>query len=291
MLSAAASQGLVWRWDIDTGLSQCDRFLYVNDDYIKACFLKCGPFDVVTFQAGTLLAIGIISSGIQDPCDPASALLMDHVHSDRSVMRIGSILGLGLAYANSKRETVTKNEDGGVIFELKKVLSDAKPSANNEVWQSLKHSYALQVKGLTGLALGFILVGTADHQVASEMLQGLMEKSELELADTNMRFLALGIALIFLGRIVDSFSISMCLSLGTQDKSEVFVESLRALPSPFGNMVSTLVDVCAYAGTGNVLKIQRLLHLCSDHYDTKDDKKKDDKVAKEKESFNCFLVG
>lgn len=35
MLSAAASQGLVWRWDIDTGLAQCDRFLYVNDDFIK----------------------------------------------------------------------------------------------------------------------------------------------------------------------------------------------------------------------------------------------------------------
>ena len=36
-------------------------------------------------------------------------------------MRVGSVFGLGLAYANSKRETVTKNEEGGVIFELKKV--------------------------------------------------------------------------------------------------------------------------------------------------------------------------
>lgn len=35
MMSAAASQGLIWRWDIDTGLAQCDRFLYVNDEYIK----------------------------------------------------------------------------------------------------------------------------------------------------------------------------------------------------------------------------------------------------------------
>lgn len=79
------------------------------------------------------MAIGIISSGIQDACDPAAALLMDHVHSDRSVMRVGSILGLGLAYANSKRETVLKNESGGVVFELKKVLTDTKPSATSEV--------------------------------------------------------------------------------------------------------------------------------------------------------------
>lgn len=35
MLSAAASQGLILRWDIDSGLSQCDKFLYVSDEYIK----------------------------------------------------------------------------------------------------------------------------------------------------------------------------------------------------------------------------------------------------------------
>lgn len=92
-----------------------------------------------------------------------------------------------------------------------------------------------------------------------EMLQVLMERSESELNDPNMRFLALGIALIF---------------LGTQERSEVFVESLRSLPEPFGSMVSTLVDVCAYAGTGNVLKVQNLLHICSEHYEVKEEKKK-----------------
>ncbi|KAI6233006.1 26S proteasome non-ATPase regulatory subunit 2 [Aphelenchoides fujianensis] len=235
IFSAAASLGLIYRWDVDKGLVQCDQFLYVNDDYIRA---------------GTLLAIGIIHSGVQNPCDPASALLMDHVHNERACMAIGSILGLGLAYANSKRETVVKDEEGGVIYELKKVLGDSRPCATSEI------------KGIAGLSLGFILVGTGDHTVAMEMLQILMERSEIELADPNMRFLALGIALVF---------------LGTQEKSEVFVESLRSLPEPFGSMVSTLVDVCAYAGTGNVLKIQRLLHICSEHYEGKDDKKKDDK--------------
>jgi len=36
-------------------------------------------------------------------------------------------------------------------------------------------------------------------------------------------------------------------------------------------MAEILVDVCAYAGTGNVLKIQNLLHICSEHYDEKDE--------------------
>ncbi len=58
-------------------------------------------------------------------------------------------------------------------------------------------------------------------------------------------------------------------------------------------MAMTLVDVCAYAGTGNVLKIQNLLHICSEHYeqataDGKDDKdKKDAKVR----FVNTSLVG
>ena len=30
---------------------------------------------------------------------------------------------------------------------------------------------------------------------------------------------------------------------------------------------SILVDILAYAGTGNVLKIQEMLHLCSEHID------------------------
>lgn len=83
------------------------------------------------FQAGTLLAIGITSSGVQDPVDPACAILMDHIQSERIPMRIGSILGLGLAYANSKRETVVKDEEGGVVYELKKVFFVTKLMAIN----------------------------------------------------------------------------------------------------------------------------------------------------------------
>lgn len=96
--TAAASQGLLYRWDIDKGLGQCDRFLYVSDDYIRVCLFELFLLfnSSLLFQAGTLLAIGIISSGVQDPCDPASALLMDHVHSDKATMAIGSIFGLAL---------------------------------------------------------------------------------------------------------------------------------------------------------------------------------------------------
>lgn len=66
-------------------------------------------------------------------------------------------------------------------------MSDTKPSANSEV------------KGLAALALGFILVGTADHLIAADLLNYLIE-SNIDNQDTNYRFVALGIALIFLGK-------------------------------------------------------------------------------------------
>jgi len=37
---------------------------------------------------------------------------------------------------------------------------------------------------------------------------------------------------------------------------------------PHKNMadfVSLVMETCAYAGSGNVLNIQKLLHLCADH--------------------------
>ena len=40
------------------------------------------------------------------------------------------------------------------------------------------------------------------------------------------------------------------------------LSSLDAVSEPMRTMAKTLVEVCAYAGTGNVLKIQRLLQLC-----------------------------
>lgn len=46
---------------------------------------------------------------------------------------------------------------------------------------------------------------------------------------------------------------------------------IQVIAEPVKSMAEILVDVCAYAGTGNVLKIQRLLHICSEHYEEKDE--------------------
>ncbi|XP_063243061.1 26S proteasome non-ATPase regulatory subunit 2 [Bacillus rossius redtenbacheri] len=233
MLSAAASLGLVLLWDVDGGLTPIDKYLYSSEDYIKS---------------GALLACGIVNCGVRNECDPALALLSDYVLHTSNVMRIGAILGLGLAYAGSNREAV--------LSLLTPVFSDPKSS--------------MEVVGVAGLACGMIAVGSCNPEVTGTIVQTLMEKSEADLRDTYARFLPLGLGLCYLGR---------------QDAVETIIAALEVIPEPFKSMSSTLVDVCAYAGTGDVLKIQQLLHICSEHYETseKEDKKEDRKEKKDKE--------
>lgn len=54
---------------------------------------------------------------------------------------------------------------------------------------------------------------------------------------------------------------------GQQDASDATIETLKAIEHPISKSTQILTDVCAYAGTGNVLKIQSLLHHCNDHLD------------------------
>ena len=53
--------------------------------------------------------------------------------------------------------------------------------------------------------------------------------------------------------------------------SKLFINCAQVISEPVKSMAEILVDVCAYAGTGNVLKIQKLLHICSEHYEEKDE--------------------
>lgn len=237
MLSATASLGLVLLWDVDGGLTPIDKYLYSSEDYIKS---------------GALLACGIVNCGVRNECDPALALLSDYVLHNSNTMRIGAIVGLGLAYAGSNREAV--------LNLLTPVLSDPKSS-----WE---------VVGVAGLALGMVAVGSCNAYVTTSIMHTLMEKSETDLKDTYARFLPLGLGLCFLGK---------------QEAAEAIIAALEVVPEPFKSMSTTLVEVCAYAGTGNVLKIQHLLHICSEHYEPvnekeeKSDRKDKDKKEEKKE--------
>jgi 26S proteasome regulatory subunit N1 len=163
---------------------------------------------------------------------------------------------LGIAYAGKNR--------ADAIALISNVISD---SAAN-----------MEIVGVSALSLGLIAIGTANGEVTSTLMQTLLERSETELKETFAKFLALSIGLIYLGK---------------GEQVEVILESLKAIPEPLQSFANILVDVCAYAGTGNVLKIQQLLSICSEHIDIdppkeeaskEKDGKKDKDKKEEKES-------
>ena len=223
MLSATASLGLILLWDVDSGLTQIDKYLYSNDDNIKA---------------GALLACGLVNCGVRNDCDPALALLGEYVIHTTTQMRIGAIIGLGLAYAGSNREDV--------IGTLLPVLNDYKQN--------------MEVIGITAVSCGLIAVGSGNSDVTANCLQILIEKdadAKIDLkSESFAKFLSLAIGLCYLGKQEDAEAVQATLDV---IKNEAFK-----------SMSKTLLDICAYAATGNVLKIQQLLHICSEKRDPKE---------------------
>lgn len=253
MFSAMASLGLILLWDVDGGLTPIDKYLYTSEDHIKG---------------GALLACGIVNTGVRNEVDPALALLSDYVLHTNPIMRIGSILGLGLAYAGSNRKDVIE-----LITPV--FSSDKKAGSTNEVL------------GIAALSLGMIAVGSCNAEVTDILTETIQERSESDFRDTFAKFLFLGLGLVYLGR---------------QEAAEAVITALSVVAEPHRSTVTTMVEICAYAGTGNVLKIQHLLHLCSEHYEpyspdaandkskTKEQNEQQHKEDREKDLSQCQAV-
>lgn len=236
MLSAAASLGLIHLWDVDGGLTPIDKYLYTTEDYIKA---------------GALLALGLVNVGVRNDCDPAFALLSDYVLSESITLRIGAVLGLGLAYAGTLHADVTSL--------LLPVMSDKKSTQ--------------EVTALAAISCGMINVASGNHEVVSTILQTLLELSPTELNDgTYCKFFPLALGLLYLGK---------------KDAIDATTAALEVLSDPFKSFAKITLQMCAFAGSGDVLVIQQLLHICSESQQAKEDAKKEasgDKKEKEKES-------
>eukprot|EP01118_Nematostelium_gracile_P000182 TRINITY_DN1017_c0_g1_i1.p1 TRINITY_DN1017_c0_g1~~TRINITY_DN1017_c0_g1_i1.p1 ORF type:complete len:876 (+),score=310.73 TRINITY_DN1017_c0_g1_i1:43-2670(+) len=217
MMSAAASLGMVLLWDVDGGLTQIDKYMYATEDFVKA---------------GALLAVGIVNSGVRNDCDPALALLSDYIDKPSNALRIGAILGLGLAYNGSARQDL--------LDSLLPMIDDS--------------NTPMEVAAIAAVSLGMIFVGTAHPDITQSIMQALMERDEASLSNTHSRFMALGLGLAYLGK---------------QDMADVTLETLKILENPIGKYASLTVETCAYIGSGNVLKVQKLLDMSGDHLDDK----------------------
>ena len=195
-------------------------------------------------KAGALLAIGILNSGVRIDSDPAMALLSDsdNLESKSVPMRMASIMGLGLSYAGSNKEELLEL--------LLPIVEDS--------------SLDMQLSAMAAVSLGMIFVGSSNHQVSETIATTLMDPDrQKHLKDKWTRFMALGLALLYFGR---------------QEEVEVVLDILKAIDHPMAKPTAVLAEVCAWAGTGTVLKIQELLHICNEHFEDKDENKGDELV-------------
>lgn len=197
-------------------------------------------------KAGAALAMGIMNSGVRLDSDPTMALLGDF--EGKSVNeKIARIMGLGLAYAGSNKEDL--------LDILLPIVSDS--------------GLEMQLSAIAALSLGMIFVGTANSDVSEAIIQTLMDDDrQKQLKDKWTRFMTLGLGMLFFGQ---------------QEEVDVVLETLKAIDHPMSKPASVLAEICAWAGTGAVLKLQQLLHVCNEHIEEKDDKDDEDKDKKEDE--------
>lgn len=195
-------------------------------------------------KAGALLAIGILNSGVRLDSDPAMALLSDpdNIENKSIPMRVASIMGLGLSYAGSNKEEL--------LDVLLPIVEDV--------------SLDMQLSAMAAVSLGLIFVGSSNHQVSEAIAYTLMdEERQKQLKDKWTRFMALGLALLYFGR---------------QEEVDVILDILKAVDHPMAKPTAVLASVCAWAGTGTVLKIQELLHTCNEFIEDKEENKGDELV-------------
>ncbi|OBT43548.1 26S proteasome regulatory subunit rpn-1 [Pseudogymnoascus sp. WSF 3629] len=193
-------------------------------------------------QAGALLATGIVNSGVRLDSDPALALLgdSDKLNHKEPLIRVSAIMGLGLAYAGSNKDEL--------LALLLPLVGDT--------------SLDMQTSAMAALSLGLIFVGSSNSDVSEAIVQTFLDDDRKhQLKDKWTRFMALGLGLLFFNR---------------QEEVDVILETLKAIDHPMSKPTSVLAEICAWAGTGTVLKLQELLHICNDHIEDSDDKKGDE---------------
>jgi 26S proteasome regulatory subunit N1 len=259
MLNSDSKSSWVWKTKEEGMLSTTASLGMLMLWDVETGLDKIDPYTNVDddmVKAGAMLATGIFNSGVRMDSDPAMALLGDEdnlAHKNKNI-RLASIMGLGLAYAGSNKEELLEL--------LLPIVTDT--------------SLDMQLSAMAALSLGLIFVGSANGEVTDALMNTLLDEDRSsQLKDKWTRFMSLGLALLFFGQ---------------QEEVDVILETLKALDHPMAKSASVLTEVCAWAGTGAVLKIQQLLHICNEHIEEDNDEKKGDELLQSYAVIGLSLV-
>lgn len=229
MLSTVASIGAIHEWDID-GLQHLDKFLYSDEDEIKA---------------GALLGMGLVGAGVHDEVEPVLLLLQDYVNNSNKKLSTSAILGLALSFAGSQNPNLMEL--------LLPLVSDLEVS--------------IEVSVLSALALGHAFVGTCNGDITGTILQTLLERDMEQLESKWIKFMALALGLLFMGKA---------------EQVDDVLETISAIEHPISKSLEVLTRICAYAGTGNVLEIQKMFEILTPEGPSQD--KEEDEEAENTET-------
>ncbi|KAF1362795.1 26S proteasome non-ATPase-like protein regulatory subunit 2 [Lizonia empirigonia] len=259
MLNSDSNSSWVWKTKDEGMLSTTASLGMLMLWDVETGLDKVDPYTNVEddmVKAGAMLANGILNSGVRMDSDPALALLGDEdnlAHKNKNI-RLASIMGLGLAYAGSNKEELLEL--------LLPIVSDT--------------SLDMQLSAMAALSLGLIFVGSANGEVTDALMNTLLDEDRSsQLKDKWTRFMSLGLALLFFGQ---------------QEEVDVILETLKALDHPMAKSASVLTEVCAWAGTGAVLKIQQLLHICNEHIEDDSEEKQGDELLQSYAVIGLSLV-
>ncbi|GAW79553.1 26S proteasome regulatory subunit RPN [Plasmodium gonderi] len=211
LMSATASMGLLLMWNIDEGLSQIDKFQYSTDQYVKA---------------GSLMAFGLACTNVKNECDPAYALLSEHIDAENSLEKIGAILGFGYAYAGTAREN------------LLDVLIP--PLVDN--------GCVIECSVFAAVSLGLVFVGSQNREIAEYIIDTVLEREKVNnsLDQPIAKLYAVALGLLFL-----------C----SREKCEATLSALEIIKHPIAKYIITTVEGMAFAGSNDVLKVQKMLQV------------------------------
>lgn len=180
--------------------------------------------DETEVKAGALLGIGISACGVHDgEVEPALLLLQDYVSNPNSKISSAAILGLGIAFAGSKNEEVL-----GLLLPI-----------------AADTSLSIETSAIASLALSHVFVGTCNGDITAAIMDNFLERSSVELKTEWVRFLTLALGILYMGQ---------------GEQVDDVLETINAIEHPMTSAIEVLVSSCAYAGTGDVLLIQDLLH-------------------------------
>jgi len=184
----------------------------------------------MNLQAGALMAFGLVSCGIRNECDPAWALLGEQLEAENDQLRLSAVVGLGHAYAGTCREDLLEN--------LTPMIVDT--------------GCTIECSAMAAVSLGLIFVSSCNDEVAQAILQTLIERQAVEgaLSGTWPHFFAVGLGLLYLGQ---------------QDSAEATLAALDAITHPVGKYAKLTVEGLAFANSGDVLHVQKMLHTCTEH--------------------------